>query len=153
MDREFFSHFLGEYQEGWDWFSLQLDDGREIMAYLLRLKAGGIDIAHSTLVTPEGKARYLAREEWTVRATRTWKSPKTGVEFPSRWILEYPGENLRMEIVPELADQENRTRTGASYWEGAVTVQAPGGQKLGHGYVELVGYRMKNRPPGSTKAP
>lgn len=147
MDREAFSTLYGENQIGWDWFSLQFDDGREIMVYQLRNKAGGIDFAFSTLVSPEGKARYLAPEEWTVRATSTWKSPTSGAEFPSRWTMELPGENLRLEIIPELADQENRSRTlGASYWEGAVSVRAPRGERLGRGYVELVGYKMKKRP-------
>ena len=147
MDREAFSTLVGENQVGWDWFSLQLDDGREIMVYQWRNKAGGIDFAFSTLVSPEGKARYPAPDEWTVRATSTWKSPISGAEFPSRWTMELPGENLRLEIIPELADQENRSRTlGASYWEGAVSVRAPGGQRLGRGYVELVGYRTKKPP-------
>ncbi len=36
MDKEFGSHQLAENQVGWDWFSLQLEDGREVMLYHLR---------------------------------------------------------------------------------------------------------------------
>ena len=36
MDKEFGSNQLGENQVGWDWFSLRLDDGRDVMLYLLR---------------------------------------------------------------------------------------------------------------------
>jgi predicted secreted hydrolase len=33
MDHEFGSTQLREYQVGWDWFSLQLDKGMELMLY------------------------------------------------------------------------------------------------------------------------
>src|SRR2546427_4764027 len=36
MDREWSTSALGPDLEGWDWFALQLDDGRELMFYLLR---------------------------------------------------------------------------------------------------------------------
>src|SRR5690606_11448407 len=41
MDHEFSSSQLGPDQEGWDWASLQLADGREIMCYRMRRKDGG----------------------------------------------------------------------------------------------------------------
>ena len=54
-----------------------------------------------------------------------------------------------MEIVPELADQENRSHLlqNLNYWEGAVSIQNQRGEKLGRGYVELTGYGKDNRPP------
>ncbi|MFQ5893180.1 MAG: lipocalin-like domain-containing protein, partial [Nitrospinota bacterium] len=75
MDKEFSSTQLADHQAGWDWFSLQLEDGREIMLYVLRDKAGGVDFAQGTIVSKKGEARYLARQDWSVRATRTWTSP------------------------------------------------------------------------------
>jgi len=60
---------------GWDWFSLALDDGRDLMIYLLRRADGGVDHRSATLVRADGKPRYLAPEDWSVRATATWKSP------------------------------------------------------------------------------
>src|SRR5918996_2019133 len=43
MDREWSSTALAEEQLGWDWFALQLSDGRDIMFYQFRLRDGGID--------------------------------------------------------------------------------------------------------------
>ena len=43
FDHEFGSNVLSAQQTGWDWFSLQLDDGRELMIFQLRLKSGGTD--------------------------------------------------------------------------------------------------------------
>jgi predicted secreted hydrolase len=148
MDKEFGSNQLGKDQVGWDWFSLQMDDGREVMLYLLRDAAGGVDFARGTLVTQAGEARYLTPEAWRVRAVKTWKSPHTGAEYPARWVVELPREGLRVEVAPELADQENRARLagGLFYWEGAVSVRNSDGARIGRGYVELTGYGTRNRP-------
>ena len=40
LDREWSTSALGEGLQGWDWFSLQLDDGRDLMLYHLRQKEG-----------------------------------------------------------------------------------------------------------------
>ena len=150
MDREFGSNQLAVGQVGWDWFSLALDDGRDLMLYLLRRADGGVDHRSATLVRADGKPRYLAPEEWSVRATATWKSPAGGAVYPARWLVEIPGERLRLEVEPVMPDQENRSAlVGAVvYWEGAVVARAPGGgRELGRGYVELTGYGRGTRPP------
>ena len=69
-------------------------------------------------------------------------------DYPARWTVEVPSEGWRLEVVPELADQENRSElvSGLHYWEGAVAVRGPGGAAAGRGYVELVGYGTKTRP-------
>jgi predicted secreted hydrolase len=148
MDREFGSNMLSPGQVGWDWFSLRLDDGREIMLYLLRDAGGRVDFASGTLVDGEGRAKYLKPDDWVLRVTGRWKSPRTGAEYPARWTLDLPGERIRAEIRPEMADQENRGRLagGLFYWEGAVSILGPGGDRVGSGYVELTGYGTGNRP-------
>ena len=148
MDKEFGSNQLGERQVGWDWFSLQLADGRELMLYLLRDAAGAVDFAHGTLVSAAGRARYLGAEAFRLRATGRWQSRETGAAYPAGWTVELPGEGLVLEVVPELADQENRSRLVRDlfYWEGAVAVRGPGGAAVGQGYVELTGYGTKRRP-------
>jgi predicted secreted hydrolase len=148
MDKEFGSNQLEPHQVGWDWFSLQLADGRELMLYLLRDRTGRVDFARGTVVAASGQPRYLAAEEFSVRATGRWRSPATGVEYPAGWRVEVPGEGLRVEVVPELADQENRSARvpGLHYWEGAVAVRGPAGAPSGRGYVELVGYGASARP-------
>jgi predicted secreted hydrolase len=150
MDKEFGSSQLGPGQAGWDWFALQLADGRELMLYLLRARGGGVDFARGTLVTAAGGAQYLGAEEWRVRATARWQSPETGAEYPARWLVEVPAEGVRVEVVPELADQENRSRLVSDlyYWEGAVRLLAPDGAPAGRGYVELTGYGKSRRPGG-----
>ena len=43
FDHEWSTSVLSPEQAGWDWFSIQLDDGREIMLYRIRLRGGGSD--------------------------------------------------------------------------------------------------------------
>lgn len=149
MDKEFSSNQLTEEQTGWDWFGLRLDDGRDLMLYELRTKSGAVDYGKGTLVSPGGEVRYLTGADWKLSATATWESPESGVVYPAAWTVHIPSEKLRLTIMPDFADQENRSRAGVgmTYWEGAVTVFGADDQRTGEGYVELTGYGENNRPP------
>ena len=134
MDREWSTSALGGDLVGWDWFALQLDDGRDVMLYQLRRRDGTADpLSAGTVVDAAGRPRALARDEFRIEALDTWTSPASGVRYPSGWRLTLPREGLALEVTPRLADQE--LRVGTRYWEGAVVVRG-----AGRGYAELVGY-------------
>jgi predicted secreted hydrolase len=147
MDREFSSSQLAEHQTGWDWFSLRLDDGRDLMLYLMRAESGGIDYASGTLVDPEGEATHLERSSFEVEVLDRWTSPSTSARYPSKWRIRAAG--LELLVTAAALDQENRSRLpgGVFYWEGAVLVESPDGKSTGRGFVELTGYGAGNRPP------
>jgi predicted secreted hydrolase len=149
MDKEFGSNQLAEGQVGWDWFSLQLDDGRELMLYDLRRRDGARDFARGTLIDASGGATYLAAHDWSATVTARWRSPTTGADYPARWRVTVPRAGLTLEIEPLLAAQENVSRLvpGLAYWEGAVVVRDASGNVLGRGYVELTGYAEGGRLP------
>ena len=141
MDREWSTSALGTGVEGWDWFAIQLDDGRELMVYLLRRRDGTIDrFTAGTLVAAGGSARRLDAADVRIETLAHWTSPRSGVRYPARWRVSVPSEELRLEIEPRLADQE--LMVGTRYWEGAVAVLGSSGGRatVGQGYVELVGY-------------
>ena len=142
MDREWSTSGLGADVEGWDWFALQLDDGRELMFYRLRRRDGSADpFSAGTLVERDGTAWRLDAGDVRVETLERWTSARSGVRYPARWRLRVPSaELLELELRPRLADQE--LIVGPRYWEGAVAVSgARAGRKIaGHGYVELVGY-------------
>ena len=148
MDKEFGSNQLGARQIGWDWFSLQLDDGRDLMLYLLRDRQNQVDYAHGTLVSNEGRTLYLGPENWSVRATGDWTSPHNGARYPAGWRVQVPDEGLEMVVTPEVSDAENVSRLlpGLAYWEGPVRIGTAEGTRLGQGYVELTGYAERSRP-------
>jgi len=157
MDREFTSSSLGSGQVGWDWMGLRLEDGRDLMLYILRRSDGQVDFRNATLVDAAGRPRYLDPSQWSVHVLDTWKSPNTQAVYPSRWLVVVPQEGLRLEVVPEMPDQENRSRllNNLYYWEGAARVRAPvgagtdrpAGRTVGGGYVELTGYGKGSRVP------
>jgi predicted secreted hydrolase len=141
MDREWSTSALGPDLAGWDWFALQLDDGRELMFYLLRRRDGTIDsFSAGTLVAADGTTRPLDATDVRVETLAHWKSPRSGVRYPARWRLLVPSAALQLEIAPRLPDQE--LIVGTRYWEGAVTVAGAAADRplTGQGYVELVGY-------------
>lgn len=145
MDHEFSSGRMSETLAGWDWFSVQLDDGRELMLYQMREKQGGVGpFSSGTLVEADGRTRHLAREAFEVRPLGQWKSPHTGGTYPSGWRVRLPGEELELTLTPTLADQElvAETMRGIAYWEGRVRIAGTQRQKplSGEGYVELTGY-------------
>ncbi len=145
FDHEFGSNQLSADQQGWDWFSLHLSDGRDVMIYFLRLKDGSIEPASSgTLVEPEGTGHHLKLQELAISVLDRWKSPLSKGEYPSRWRIQIPSAGIDLTVAPLVADQELNTggSTGIIYWEGAVTGSGTSrGQRVScEGYVELTGY-------------
>lgn len=145
MDHEFASNSMATTHAGWDWFSVQLADGRELMLYQLRLKDGRIEpLSHGTLIERDGRTRPLVQSDFSVRTTGTWKSVKTAAVYPSGWVLSIPSEALELTLEPTVKDQEivAPSMGGVVYWEGSVHVRAisRGARVTGQGYVELTGY-------------
>jgi len=141
MDREWSTSALGEGVTGWDWFALQLDDGRDLMLYRLRREDGSADPwSKGSLVAADGSARTLTQEEFVLAPLATWTSPATGAVYPVRWRIALPAEGLELTVEPRLEAQE--MQVAVRYWEGAVTVsgRGPAGPVAGHGFLEMTGY-------------
>jgi predicted secreted hydrolase len=141
FDHEWSTSALGPGAVGWDWWSLQLDDGRELMLFAIRRQDRRRDFSSSgTLVAADGRSRRLAATDFDAAALAHWTSPRSGASYPARWTIRVPGEQLELEVEPLVADQE--MRTSFTYWEGAVRVSgtARGRPVSGRGYVELTGY-------------
>lgn len=143
LDREWSTSALSAGQAGWDWFALQLSDGRDLMLYRLRLAEGGTDPASSgTLMTPDGAGFHLAAGDFEIAATGTWRAPD-GVVYPSGWRVRVPSAGIDLTLEPVRRDQElDLPATGLRYWEGAVDArgESAGRSVTGRGYVELTGY-------------
>lgn len=145
MDHEFGSSELEADQSGWDWFSIQLDDRREIMLYRLRQKDGSVTPDSSgSLIASDDEVRHLPLHGFSVRATGSWTSPHTHATYPSGWLVRVAGVGPLLRLTPAILDQElanAQTPGGVAYWEGAVEVfDAQTNRRLGVGYVELTGY-------------
>jgi predicted secreted hydrolase len=145
MDHEFSSAPLAGGLVGWDWFSLQLSDGSELMLYLLRQAEGGFSPSSGgTFVAPDGSSRRLYAADVLVTALATWKSPASGALYPARWRVQVAPLALDLTVTPTMAAQELQTpeTTRVTYWEGSVDAVGRIGRKpaQGRGFVELTGY-------------
>ncbi len=142
LDREWATNQLTPAQTGWDWFSLQLDDGSELMLYQMRLRGGGLDPNSSgTFIARDGTAQHLRRDDYQLTPLREWTSPKTGGRYPVAWQLTVPKLAVQLRIDTPLAAQELVLQP-IVYWEGVIDIKGTrGGAKVGgHGYLELTGY-------------
>jgi predicted secreted hydrolase len=142
FDHEWASNQLAGNQAGWDWFSLQLDDGSDLMLFQIRTKDGSRD-PHSagTFVDPEGVVTSLEEAEFTLEPLETWSSPESGGRYPLAWRITIPRLNMRLEVSAALKKQELVLKP-ITYWEGAIRAQGTVGEKNigGPGYLEMTGY-------------
>jgi predicted secreted hydrolase len=155
MDREFGTWRTTEKQKGWDWFSVQLETGAEVMVYHLRDgRDRPSEFSSGTYVDAQGNWTHLSFADFTLEADACWRSPHTGAIYPSGWRLRVPRFALDVTITPVLRDQELDTRgtTMIVYWEGACVVRGRHGvaDTRGRAYVELVGYDRSHEQPSIT---
>jgi len=137
LDREWSTSALGEGVRGWDWLSLQLDDGRELMLYQLRTEEGlPSPFSAGSIVDRDGRVTRLAAGEFEMRPGRRWRSPETGASYPVAWSARVPSASLSLEVEAAVDSQE--MNLSVRYWEG--TVRARGSDVSGRGYLELTGY-------------
>ncbi|PKB81528.1 MAG: hypothetical protein BZY88_06315 [SAR202 cluster bacterium Io17-Chloro-G9] len=137
---------------GWDWLSLQLEDGSELMAALVWDPEGHEPIAqYGTYVAIDGSAHSLDGGEIVLTPSGSWTSPTTGTVYPMGWSLGIDSLALSVELIPVQQDAEfgDSRYAPAAYWEGAVSVTgAKEGQAVsGVGFVEMVGYDPRQIDP------
>ena len=147
LDREWSTSVLGAEQIGWDWFALQLDDGRDFMAFRLRRRDCQRDpFDHGLAVSATGRAERLGSERFELTPDRWWvpadapaasgqACPGEQAGYPVRWQLVIDGEAFTVEA----AFDDQRMQTTVRYWEGLVWV-SQAGKRIGRGYLEMTGY-------------
>jgi len=141
-DHEFSSGVLDKDQIGWDWFSLQFEDGRALMLYQLRNRDGKpSEFSSGTFIAADGTPRTVKNTNFSIRVLDTWRSPYTQGVYPASWEIHLDQPDCLLQVKPWMADQELHF-PAVTYWEGAVHFDGtcdnlPVG---GNGYIELTGY-------------
>jgi predicted secreted hydrolase len=141
-DHEFSSGGLEKNQVGWDWFSLQFENGPALMLFQLRQRGGGISSTSSgTFISAPGKPQALQRDDFDISVLEQWQSPHTKAAYPSAWKIQLKQPNCALEIHPWMTDQEINF-SEVTYWEGAVHFEGTCNHAPvhGNGYIELTGY-------------
>lgn len=137
-----FDHQWGDFEVfelGWDWFALQLDDGRDIMLYRLFDPRDGHPVLTSGTLAEGGETIVLADGDFRIEVLDHWLSPATARRYPIAWRVLLPKQGVDLSVTPLMQDNEfdARETTYMVYWEGPVRL---GGAQSGVGYVELSGY-------------
>ncbi|MEO0756470.1 MAG: lipocalin-like domain-containing protein [Cyanobacteria bacterium J06648_16] len=140
-DHEYSTSVLSEGTVGWDWFSLQLDNGSALMLFALRKETEtGLNIADGKFIAADGSETRITAGDCQVKVLDTWLSPASGAAYPAQWHIEIPNIGLTLDGQPLMPNQE--LNVSNTYWEGATAFegrldQAPIAAK---GYIEMTGY-------------
>lgn len=120
----------------WDWFSVQLDGGRDLMVYRVRRLDGTVAQLIGSVVEPDGSVRAVKG----LRAVpgEEWISPQ-GRKYTLGWQLVSDEFDLSVRAVRREQELLSRS-TRIAYWEGPIEVSGvwAGEQARGTGMMELV---------------
>jgi len=139
-----FDHQWGDFQASqlsWDWFALQLDDGSDIMLYVLR-DAEGKSLLSSGTFSKNEFAINLTDADFDTEPLSSWTSKNTAITYPMGWRVTIPAHGIDVKVLPwhQESEFDGRMTTHNAYWEGAINVR---GSHRGKGFVELAGYSLK----------
>lgn len=126
----------------WNWVSLQLDDGTDVSVYDLVDTKDGSSAGKWAVTSDKAGHRYAFRE-FTLEATRDWRSVRTFHDYPTHWKLEIPEAKLSMTLEAAFADQELVTvLSKPAFWEGRAqgVGQMNGKPVQGLAYIERNGF-------------
>lgn len=133
LDREWSSQPLASEQLGWDWFSMQFDDGARLMTFRLREADRDDGFKAGTWITPQGEVYPLNTDD--IQMIPLGWAAAGPTEVPVRWRIEVP--RLGVAITTEALNPSAWMPTTIAYWEGPIRVR---GSHMGVGYLEMTGY-------------
>jgi predicted secreted hydrolase len=132
LDREWSSQPLTANQTGWDWFSLHLDSGEQVMLYRMRQKNGEPYLT-GTWIDAQGQTQLLHAADITLTPQDT--ATVAGRSMPVRWSIKIPAKHL--DITLDALNRNAWMSLRIPYWEGPVRLS---GSHAGQGYLEMTGY-------------
>ena len=130
---------------GWDWLSLNLDDGSDLMVSVVWEQAGHKPVsAYGTYIPANSDPVHLPGNDISLDSTGTWTSSVTGAVYPMNWNLRVDSLELDLTLTPSMEEAEFALSAFIPmiYWEGSVVATGTrnGAPVAGRGFVEMVGY-------------
>jgi predicted secreted hydrolase len=132
MDREWSSQPLASDQTGWDWLSLHLNTGEQLVLFRLR-SANGDHFMSGKWFSPRQEDRRITSAE--IRMTPKTVTEIMGRKIPLRWDIAIPSLGLMISCGP--LNPASWMGTRFPYWEGPIHFE---GSHNGVGYLEMTGY-------------
>ncbi|MEM7113763.1 MAG: lipocalin-like domain-containing protein [Chloroflexota bacterium] len=140
-DHEYSTSALTAGDVGWDWFSLQFDNGTSLMFFQIRREDGTLSpLSSGSFIDADGTLQSFTADDWALTVTDTWTSPTSGSTYPAGWQISVPTFGIELEGRPFMPNQELNVST--VYWEGAVQFSGTMNGKAvsAKGYIEMTGY-------------
>lgn len=137
LDREWGSKMLAPDQEGWDWFSLRLDQDTALMVYGIRSE--NQDYIYGSIMKNTGEIRTLTSDDIQLIPLKTKISADTATNnsvYPQAFSLTIAQEAI--DLTVEIVNNKQIMRFGIEYFEGMVTFS---GSHQGEGFLEMTGYQ------------
>jgi geranylgeranyl pyrophosphate synthase/predicted secreted hydrolase len=133
----------------WNWFSIQLEDGREISAYVMEELSSRRTIdSVAVLVEADGTSKRTHAVQEGV--TRWWQSVRSFERYPAEGFLKVPELGIDLELWSTFEDQEFVTlMSKPSFWEGQGRARGTVGGTPAKGslYFEHSGYSTVDTLP------
>ena len=139
LDHEWSNELLAPGAVGWDWIGINLADGGALTAFVLRRADGAVLWAGGSHRPAGGAVRVFKPEEVVFNAQRSWTSPTTGARYPVQWAITTPAGRFGLRALLDAQELDSRASAGTVYWEGLAELLAPGGTRVGLGYLEMTG--------------
>jgi predicted secreted hydrolase len=120
------------------WLGANLDDGSAFMAFRMRTKDGPRSGHRRRCASAANPCALARRRPGGVHAKRTWRSPRTGIEYPI--AMEVRVGSRRWNVEPLLDDQELDARS--QHGHPLLGRRSARERQDGRwpGYLELTGY-------------
>lgn len=148
MDHQWGDFFINEFK-GWDWWSMQFEDGNEVMLFQFRNWDSKLVVQAGTLIDPLGNFKELSGlDSFAITSLRQWDSPHTDGIYPLDWNIRIPEGDWTIAVRTQTDDQE-MWNAAQNYWEGDTTLSGTRGTTTlkGVGYTELTGYATDKLDP------
>ena len=132
FDRQF-GELSSALSEGWQWLSIHLEDGEQLMLFSFNRERSERIAA---ITDAQGRTRWLGPDEVRLEPIERWTSPRSGIEYPCAWRLRTDAHQLELRAALREQEMNGAAWLGPVYWEGACEVS---GSHRGVAYVELLG--------------
>ena len=136
FDREWASQMLGQDQQGWDWFSLRLNESTALMVF--RVRSDSEDYFYGSIMARNGEIRSITSNEISLISNNDNHNASSDSPYPQSFSLVIAKENI--DISVQVINEQQIMRFGIEYFEGMVTFS---GSHQGKGFVEMTGYSDK----------
>jgi predicted secreted hydrolase len=111
---------------GWDWWGIQLDDGRDILLFQQRdLSTGKPFYPLATFMDKSGNVTVTRKIVFKPVPGSSWRSSRDDVRYPLKWDIDFPEDDLSLRVSADVPSQEIPILSpSGDIWEGSCTVIA-----------------------------